>query len=307
MKKTQSAFTAHIRNPAAPAPAGIEARRMKIYRDLIYNTIEGFLKQGFPVLRSLHRDGDWHHLVRRFVSAHRCETPYFTEISQEFLRFLMDGGAADSGEASGEAASAETASAAARPPGPASLPFLVELAHYEWVELALDVAAEEIDGEGGEDGDAPGDGLHPHGDVLAGAPALSPLVWSLRYSFPVHRIGPSFQPAEPPVEPTYLAVYRNRADQVKFLEINAATARLLELLRENTGDAAGQSAPVNGQAAPANGQAPVSGQALLEQLAGEMKADNPAAIVEFGARTLRQFQELDILCGARPVVEASHA
>jgi len=66
---------------------------------------------------------------------------------------------------------------------------------------------------------------------------VSPLAWSLSYHYPVHRICADFQPAEPPDKLTFLVVYRNREDRVRFLEINAVTARLLQLLEE--GDCSG--------------------------------------------------------------------
>ncbi len=36
-----------------------------------------------------------------------------------------------------------------------------------------------------------------------------------------------------PEVPTFLVVYRDAGDKVGFIELNGATARLLELLREN--------------------------------------------------------------------------
>lgn len=248
LQKIQQEFAAHIRNPAAvPMPAGIEGRRMKIYNDLVYNNIEGFLSGGFPVLCSLYREEDWHRLVRSFLSNYRCQSPYFLEISQEFLNYLMQDYQAL----------------------PVDPPFLLELAHYEWVELALDVAQ-----------DAPPlEGLDAEGDLLGGVPQLSPLVWSLCYKFPVHLIGPGNEPDEAPLEPSYLVVYRNRDEEVKFLESNAATARLLELLQNN--DEA------------------LSGRELLVQLATEMNAESLTPVVEFGARMLEQFLQLGIVLGAR--------
>ncbi len=250
LHEVQAGFTAHIRNPAEVAiPAGIEGRRMKIYNDLVYNNIEGFLSGGFPVLYKLHREEDWHRLVRDFVCNYRCESPYFLEIAQEFLNYLMQ----------------------TRTPTPVDPPFMLELAHYEWVELALDVAVETI----------PGKQEFPlETDTLDAVPVLSPLVWSLQYSFPVHLIGPGFEPDAPPAEPTYLVVYRNRDDDVNFIESNAATARLLELLVDN---------PLN-----------LSGRELLQQLADEMNADSLTPVVEFGARMLAEFQQQDILAGYRP-------
>jgi len=250
LHEVQAGFTAHIRNPAEIAvPAGIEVRRMKIYNDLVYNNIEGFLSGGFPVLYSLHRKEDWHRLVRDFVCNYRCESPYFLEITQEFLNYLMQ----------------------TREPAPVDPPFMLELAHYEWVELALDVALETIPGR---------EEFPLQTDTLDAVPVLSPLVWSLQYSFPVHLIGPGFEPEEPPAEPTYLVVYRNRDDEVNFIESNAATARLLELLTDNPLD--------------------LSGRELLQLLADEMNADSLTPIVEFGARMLSEFQQQDILAGYRP-------
>ena len=248
LEELQRDFTRHVRNPGeVAAPAGIESRRMKIYNDLIYNNIEGFLSSGFPVLHSLYREEDWHRLVREFIVAYRCSSPYFLEISQEFLNYLISH----------------------HEPTPVDPPFMLELAHYEWVELAMDVSTETF----------PEAGIDPDGDPVEGVPVLSPLVMNLQYSYPVHLLGPGREPDEAPAEPTFLIVYRNRDERVRFMESNAATARLLELL--------------------ANNEAGHSGQALLEQLAAEMNADSLTSVVDYGARMLREFRDLDILAGTR--------
>ena len=49
---------------------------------------------------------------------HRCRTPYFSQLGEEFIGWLQDGYRAEEGDP----------------------PFLLELAHYEWVELALSLA-----------------------------------------------------------------------------------------------------------------------------------------------------------------------
>ena len=90
----QRALARHIRNPALhPAQEGIEPRRLRIYEELVYNTVEGFVAGGFPVLRALLDDAPWHVLVRRFLATHRCQTPYFLRIAEEFLDFLAADGA----------------------------------------------------------------------------------------------------------------------------------------------------------------------------------------------------------------------
>jgi hypothetical protein len=197
-QQTQYAFASHLRAPdTVAAPEGIEARRIAIYRDLIYNNIEGFVAGAFPVLRSLFADSTWHGLVRDFIVKHQAQTPYFLEISQEFLAYLWQ----ERGQVEGDPV------------------FMLELAHYEWVELALDVATDQL----------PDAGIIP-GNILDAYARVSPLVMNLSYQYPVHKFSPYFRADA--VDLTFLVVYRNSADQVKFMESNALTHRLLYLLQD---------------------------------------------------------------------------
>ena len=241
-QRLQRQFAAHLRDPQIhAAPPGIEDRRLQIYRELFYNNVEDCLAGAFPVLRAITPDAAWHALVRDFYARHRSESPQFHQIAAEFLRYLED----ERGE---------------HPDDP---PFLRELAHYEWVELALDVAEESL----GEPQDL-------GADALALAPRLSPLAWSLAYEWPVHLISAEFQPEQAPEQPTYVLVWRNRADQVRFMETNAVTARLLQLVEE---------------------QPRITGRELLLQLAAEMGHPQPQAVVEQGAEILRDLREREVL------------
>jgi hypothetical protein len=249
----QYALTSHLRDPdRVPAPAGIETRRLQIYRELLLNNLVGLLGSSFPVLRKLYQanaggDSTWRVLIRDFFIQHRARTPLFLEVPGEFLAYLRD----TRGRVAGDP------------------PFLLELAHYEWVELALSVDEQEID-------DA---GIARDGDLLAGRPVLSPLAWSLAYEYPVHRIRPEYQPSEPGDQPSFLVVYRNRADKVAFMEINAVTARLISLIGEARQDG--------------------TGLALLEQVAAELSHPEPAAVVAGGVALLESLRARDIVLGTR--------
>jgi hypothetical protein len=240
LRDSQMTMARYLRDPGVnPPPQGVERRRLKIYEDLVYNNIEGFISGGFPVLRSLYCDDNWHEMVRCFIDNHRCHSPYFLEISQEYIQFLMEDyqlGASDP-------------------------VFMVELAHYEWAELALDVSEEELP--------PPHESLEISGTSIV---RLSPVAWVLSYRFPVHRIGPGFQPTEA-TEPTYLAVYRDRQDSVQFMELNSATARLLELVRDNDGQAL---------------------SVLLDQLAQELGIA-PEALQASGLQQVQEFSERSII------------
>jgi hypothetical protein len=244
--RLQHALTRHIRDPQQHAiPEGIEARRMRIYDDLIYNNIEGFVSKGFPVLRSLHEDREWHALVRAFVARHRCHTPLFLEIGEEFLAFIRD-----------------DAEARAQLP-----PFAEELAHYEWVELALDVDEQELECEG----------VDPDGDLLSGVPVLSSLAVPLMYRYPVHRITAAFRPAEPASVPCCLVVYRDRVDRVRFLEVNPLTLRLLELMGEGN----------------------ETGQALADRIGAEVGSSDSEAMRKGALDTLSSLRARDVVLGTR--------
>jgi uncharacterized protein len=246
-KRVQYAFAAHLRDPARhPAPPDVEDRRMKIYRELFYNNVEGFIAGAFPVLRSLYDDAAWHRMLRDYFARHRAHTPFFHRIAEEFLQYLQD----------------------ERAPQPEDPPFLLELAHYEWVELALSVSEEDINTAG----------IDPDGDLLDGVPMLSPLAWTLAYRYPVHRLSPAFRPTEPPAQPTYIVVYRDRSDIVGFLEINAVTARLLQLLEQQPGR---------------------SGREQLHAVAAELGHPRPEVVIEGGREMLEGLRRRDIILGTR--------
>ena len=189
-------LAAHVREADAhPGPPGIEQRRLGIYRDLVFNNLDGLLAGGFPVIRKTLGDAGWDALLRRFLARHRSRTPLFTELGLELVAFL---------EAN---------------PDPAQ-PWLAELAHYEWAELGLQLSDAAI---------PPHD---PDGDLLAGVPVLSPLAWPLAYRWPVTRIGPGYAQAEPPATPTLLLLRREDDGSIRFSALSPLLFRLLELVRE---------------------------------------------------------------------------
>ena len=250
-QQTQYQFAAHLRDPenCTPPPA-MEDRRLGIYRELVYNNIHNFINGGFPVLCEILGSSRVNDLVREFIVDYRCRSPYFLEISQEFLLFLQ-----------------EHCQLAAGDPA-----FMLELAHYEWVELALDVSEEELPVGSGADSGMNDKDLS-HQELTDTRFTVSPLAWSLSYTFPVHQIAVNFQPTEPSEQATFLVVYRNRDEQVQFIEVNAVSARLLQLLRSEA----------------------ATGEQVLLSIADELKHPEPAQILEFGYEILSELSRLEII------------
>lgn len=199
-QQRQIKFAEHIRDPDNTAPLqDLEDRRLQIYRELFFNNVQGFLENSFPVLKSLYQCDQWQRLVRSFLVTHHCRSPYFIDISKEFVEYLSN----------------------SYHKHPADPVFLEELAHYEWIELAVDTRTHDIE-------ITPWDGAEQVGDV-----AFSPLAELLSYRYPVHQICPDFQPAVSNGY-TYLVVHRQRDNQVRFTEINALSAHLLNVVAQQS-------------------------------------------------------------------------
>ncbi len=243
----QYAFTATIRNPEQyETPPGIEERRMNVYRELVFNNIEDLLANFFPVLKQILLEKRWHCVVREFVATHKSQSPIFMKLAEEFVGFLQS--------------KYET-----KPEDP---DYLVELAHYEWVEIALDIASEEPQWHI----------IDQLGDLLSEAPYVSPLIWPLGYEYPVHRIGPGNTYAKP--QTTFLLVYRDLTDEVQFMEINSVSMHLLNKLIIN-----------------AQSETKLPGRHLLQQIANEMQHPEPDMVIATGLQILQEWQARDIVLG----------
>ena len=190
-------FAAHIRNPELnPIPDGIESRRMAIYNRLFYNNIESFCAMRFERTKAILGEERWHQTIRDFVHRHQCKSPYFAQISEEFIAYL----AMDRSDLSDP-------------------PFLLELCHYEWLPLYFDRMIGELPT------------YQPCPDPLGIKLKASDLSLVRRYVWPVNKIAVDFQPVEPPEKPTWALAFRNRADKVDIKHVDALTANLVETLR----------------------------------------------------------------------------
>lgn len=250
----QLSFARHLRDPrSTPRPPGVDARRAAVYRTLLSNNLEGFLLACFPVCRAVLGERRWRRLMTAFFRDARCHSPYFRDIPHEFLSWLMKSLAL-----------------------PAGLPpWLTELAHYEWVELALDVM--EVP-QAAALQSAPDDAAEP--DPAAMIPVANPALMNLAYQWPVHRIGLQWRPRKP--LPTHLAAYRDTRNIVRFMTLNAVSARLLALVVEG-------------------GR---TGSALCQQIANELQHPRPAAVHAHGQALLQQWLVAEVIRGyAAPTVD----
>ncbi len=246
-QNVQHVFTQHMRDPENnPAPDGIEERRLKIYRELVYNNIEGFIANSFPVLRKVIEDEEWHTLIRDYLANHQSHTPLFPKMPQEFLQYLEHECVVHKKD----------------------YPFLLELAHYEWIETSISMDAREISF----------DSIDQDGDLLEGIPVISQLAMPLAYEWPVHTISPDLIPESLPEQATYIVVYRDRNDAVGFIELNPVSAKLIEFLTTNTDK---------------------TGKQMLELIAEQLRHPNPEIVIKGGLVIMQDFKSKDVVLGTR--------
>ncbi|WP_130931977.1 putative DNA-binding domain-containing protein [Pseudomonas sp. Sample_24] len=204
LHQQQNSMGLYLRDPdhCAPPPE-MDPARAQVYRDLVFANLSSLISGTFPVLVKILGDQQWRALVRIFLRDYRAHTPKFGEIAQEFVEFL--------------ASEPEALASGAWPP------FMVELAHYEWVEMAL----QQSEAEPLSSGDS---------ESLLDRPLqVSPLAWPLAYAWPVQRVGPDFQPDVAPDQPTLLLVRRDPDFSVKFSGLSPLAFRLLQRIEEFPG------------------------------------------------------------------------
>lgn len=197
----QAAFTAHLRNPAAHAsPAGVNSKRIRLYREIVFNNFLASVSACFPVLLGILGKRRFGRLVRQCFFTQQFTSPLFHDIPGSFVVFLQS----------------------FKSPVPGLPDYAAQLAHYEWIELAL---SRQVD-------TAP---VITSGKVIAEANALLhcearlPAVHRLlQYDFAVHQLSRK-QSATLPVK-TFLLVYRDLDFQIRFIQLNAVTFQLLQQL-----------------------------------------------------------------------------
>jgi hypothetical protein len=240
----QREFTAHIRDPSThKKPARVMAARMAVYRTAVFNNIFESVSICFPVCQKAIGMRAWRALLKDFVKNHRATSPIFREIPQQFLLYL------------------ETVQV--------THIYLKQLAHYEWVELAVGSQQTETQK------------LSKKTDLLNEKPVLTPAHMLLEYDFPVHKVSARFKPKT--AEKTYLLVFRNAENAVKFIELNPMTYQLLKLIDKND----------------------MTGEQALVSLAEHIKHPDTNAVIQFGAQILVDLANQGAIIGSQSNVADS--
>ncbi|OAI17558.1 DNA-binding domain-containing protein [Methylomonas koyamae] len=243
----QRAFLNYLRNPVdACPPQGFAAERLNVYAELLYNKFDESLSACFPVINRILTPPAWRELLLEFIAGHTCRTPYYRRIPDEFVHYLRQ----------------------TRPEDP-ELPFLADLAHFEWVELQLSIA---------EAVDLPHNMLTAE-QLLRAVPVFVPVMQLLTYQWSVEDIGPDYLPTEVPEDITYILGFRDHHDQVQFVALSTATAHLVQRL-QNSG---------------------LSGEQALTEMGGHLPPAALSQFMRFGLQTLAELNQRGAIVDSRPL------
>ncbi|WP_133139716.1 DUF2063 domain-containing protein [Legionella genomosp. 1] len=193
IKILQTTFTSSLRHSEESA----DTSRINLYQNLVFSSFNDLIKPCFPVLKSIISASLWEELIRDFIRNHPVSTPLFYQIPGEFVRFLQ-----------------ESANLSKHPP------FLADLAHYEWMELVIELAMDESE-------QVPATAVAP----LTGVFRFSTTAAMHHYHYPVEQISENYLPQQP--EDSFLIIWRDANDKVGFMKITAFVYHLLNYMTEN--------------------------------------------------------------------------
>lgn len=239
----QRQFLAHCRNPKQQIlPMGYAKEGSALYVRLLYNKFNDSLSRCFPVSQQLLGETAWQQLLLDFIAEHRCVSPYYRQIPDEFIAYL------------------HTERVNKTDPL-----YLLELAHFEWLELALAILE--------------ADAVESVSDItnwLDCRLIFAPVLQLVHYRYPVQRIDLNYQPSEPPEHNTHILGFRDPQDAVQFIELNPATARLIEILQTE----------------------PCTVRQAIERIAQELNYTNLDALFDFAIDALIELQQQQAILGA---------
>lgn len=242
--RLQRAFAAYLRDPERVAPPGEhDPRRLGVYRYAVYANIERFMHDNYPRVRAVMSDAEWHAMVRDYLVRHVSRATAFVDLPKEFLAYLEHLRAPE-----------------------AERPFLFELAHFDWLETLVGADPRRVDFQG----------IDRDGDLITGVPVANPVMVLHRYRFPVHAINAEFRPLAPPPQNTHIAAFRDSQHEYGFLDLNAAAARLLELIMTGAGK---------------------TGREIFATVAAELGNTDVAGLIEAGGTILARMLARDVILG----------
>lgn len=195
----QTSLATYCRTGCYENIPGVNEKHVKQYRRLVYNVIDDTLSTAYPLSKKLLLEEEWNTLVQDFFSSVNCSSPQIWTMPRELVEFLEDSDYVLVQK----------------------YPFLVELLHFEWLEIEVYMME-----------DAPVVPYKVEGDFQVETLYLNPELRILALSYPVHtKVAKEIDEADK--GQYFVTVHRHPMNgKAIFTEVNYAHLLLIDSLMQ---------------------------------------------------------------------------
>lgn len=191
LSRFQHAFSQAARGHVSTHALPFDERGLAIYRELLLNNLNEVISPCFPVLLTILPVNTWWQALKNFLKNHSVSTPIFHELPRHMVDYLQ------------------------AHPIPA-YPFAAALAHYEWIELEVELCEPSADTP-----------VQANLNLLEQIWQIAPTARLLKYDYEVEKISLDYQPQQPCE--SYLLVYQTKGD-VEFIKLNEMSFQLITMM-----------------------------------------------------------------------------
>ncbi len=176
---------------------GTRQKGLDQYRRLLRNNIHNAMEQAFPIAFTVLTESQWDTLIDDFHANHPAATPQVWKLPEEFYTFVE----------------------AHRYAEKFSLPFLNDLLHFKWIEIAVHTME-----------DQQPEPYRNEGDPLADTIVVHPEHSIIRLKYPVHLY--AAEEALAHEGDYFLLPFRTRDFDVRFVDLPALHAFYFEQIKQ---------------------------------------------------------------------------
>lgn len=174
---------------------GTRLDRLHNYRRLIHTIFWESLADAYPITKSILNEEQWNCLVDDFISNNPCQEPQLFRMPFSLIAFVENNDYCEK----------------------FSLPFLIDLLHFEWVEIEVHTME-----------DLQEEPFETKTDFSTGNIVFNPYLRIIQLKYPIHKL--KTEDISLVKGNYFLLVYRQDNGTVQYLELNVFTTNLLEQL-----------------------------------------------------------------------------
>lgn len=194
----QRAFSNMCKQGKKASIEGASIEGMKTYQRLVFSNIQNTLEKAYPITKELLKKDEWEGLTRDFFAAYPIKSPHLWEMPKDLYLFVKEEGH----------------------PLEHAFPFLEDLLHFEWLEIAFFIMP-----------DHPCQEVNSTGHLVEDPLVLNPEHRIVSFAYPVFR-----QNIRGCIENKgnyFLLVYRtHKAKEVRYFELSPLHVVLWEKVKE---------------------------------------------------------------------------